>query len=145
MARLSHYSLPGLLAAAGCQLAPGPCEHRFEDPLINLEIRVAGPLHPSTFALTEFRLADRSVPPLSHWAGSPGYRVAIRGDTLFCDASCGFGTEEGRYEFRIGAEGFTDQAVAVTAAYAEFDGGCPSANRGGRTVAVTLSPALGLR
>jgi len=134
-----------LLAAAGCQLFPGACEHTFDDPLINLEIRVAGPLHPSTFAVTEFRLAGRALSPPSHWAGPPGYRVAIRGDSLLCESSCGFGTEEGRYEFRVGAQGFTNQAVAVTAAYAEFDGGCPSANRGGRTVAVTLSPALGLR
>ena len=135
-----------LLGLAACQgWMAGPCEHVFKDPVLVVQLDVVGPLRPGIVALTDFRLNERSQPSPAYWTGAPAYRAQIQGDTLFCQATCGFSFDEGRYQFNASATGFDPRPVAVDARYQDFDGGCPSSNRGSTRITVTLTPASPLR
>lgn len=120
---------------------PGACEHVFRDPVLAVRLDVVGPLRPGAFALTDFQINGRSRPPAPHWTQAPAYRAQIRGDTLFCEGACGFGFEEGAYDFTAGAVGFDQRPVRVDARYQDGDGGCPSSSEGSTQITVTLVPA----
>ena len=64
--------------------------------------------------------------------------LALAG-TLLCRVECGFGTGEGLYRFTASADGHEPRTLAVPAAYAELDGGCPSRNAGSTPVVIELT------
>ena len=128
-----------LLGLAGCQVV-GACEHVFKDPVLAVQLNAVGASRPGTPALTGFQLNGRSQPPTPDWTNAPAYRVQIRGDTLFCQATCGFSFNEGGYQFTASADGFAPRPVAVDARYQEFDGGCPSSSQGSTRITLTLTP-----
>jgi hypothetical protein len=135
--RLLLVSAVSLLAATGCQIA-GACEHTYRDPVLAVDVAVAGSGQPLTAALVAFRVGGHALTPDPSWVGPPAYGVQLRGDSILCAGSCGFGYAEGRYEFAVAVPGFEDGAVNVIAAYAAFDGGCPSSNSGSTHVRVDL-------
>jgi hypothetical protein len=133
-----------LLAAAGCEIA-GACEHTYRDPVLAVDVAAAGSGQPLTASLFTFRVAGHALAPDPSWVSAPAYGAQLRGDSIVCAGTCGFGYLEGRYQFIVAVPGFEDSEVNVVGAYAAFDGGCPSSNSGSTHVRVDLGRASGLR
>ncbi len=66
--------------------------------------------------------------------------VEIRDDTIVCEISCAFGTDQGLWQLTASAPGYRPEARAFQVSYREFDGGCPSFDRGSTMLNLILHP-----
>lgn len=129
-----------LLAACGSDAVDGPCTHTYEDPVIGIrEVRGLGGEAIPELKVWSVDLEGARV-AISSLLQPPAFRVSALGDTLLCEAECGFGTAEGVYQFTVQAVGYERYVIEVDAAYATFDGGCPSSNADGARLDVLLYP-----
>lgn len=124
----------------GCD-AVGACLHTFEDPVLSI-VRVEG----SSLLLTSVTISDVVV--AFQLVGNPGslttppaVGLSLVDGELRCDVPCGFGVQEGRYEFTVKAPGYLDHRVTTIASYSRFEGGCPSRNSGSTEITLSLTPA----
>jgi hypothetical protein len=139
----------GELAACGVFLVvaacgggtSGPCEHRDEDAVVTIaSVRgAASGQAVANFEVSQVRFNDQALPDLRYLVvGVPNSGASVSGGSLRCSGSCGFGTQEGVYEFVVSAPGFAPRQVRMTAVYARKKLGCPSSFSGGTRVDVTL-------
>lgn len=78
---------------------------------------------------------------LASLAADPNARSVRSGPSgLECQITCAFGSDEQTYEVRVGAPGYRDTTVTVTARYATLTEGCPHVQRGSQAVRFTLPP-----
>lgn len=141
--RLRCLWLAPLAAAAivleGCD-SVGACDHTFEDPVLTI-VRVEG----SSMLLNSVTISDvvlglQPVGNLGSLTTPPALGVSLVNGELRCDVPCGFGIQEGRYEFTVKASGFLDHRVTAMASYSQVEGGCPSRNSGSTDLTLTLTP-----
>ena len=129
-----------LLTACGSDPVDGRCTHTFEDPVVGIrEVRGLGGEAIPELKVWSIEL-DGAPVAVSSLLAPPAFRIAAIGDTLVCEAECGFGTAEGVYQFTVQAVGYERYVIEVDAAYATFDGGCPSSNADGARLDVLLYP-----
>ena len=145
---MAEKSLQVLLAlaavfATGCNLSgsAGPCYHEYRDPVLLLEVRGSGRAGPvlSGVAVTAITIDGRPMVP-AELSKPPSRGVTVSGDTLICQAGCGFGTSEGRYTMTLGLQGYRPATVQVDARYETSKGGCPSYNAGPTRFTTALAP-----
>jgi len=139
------YILAGLLMGACSNDALGPCDVRYEDPLLTIAQVVdsrTGALLPQVFvrdvrfngaALGDLRLLSEP------W---PGRGVSLTGSDLECTVSCGFGTQEGVYEMTIHRPAYRDTTFTVDARYrsSRGPGECRVVAAGGVRLNLRLTP-----
>lgn len=128
-----------LIVLEGCD-AVGACLHSFEDPVLTI-VRVEG----SSVLLNSVTISDVIVglQPVGNLGGlttPPALGISLVNGELRCDVPCGFGVQEGRYEFAVKAPGYLDHRVTAMASYSRFEGGCPSRNSGSTEITLSLTP-----
>jgi len=128
-----------VIALEGCD-SLGACDHAFEDPVLTI-VRVEG----SSVLLNSVTIADvaialQPVGNLGSLTTPPALGISLVNGELRCDVPCGFGVQEGRYEFTVKAPGYLDHRVTAMARYSRFEGGCPSRNSGSTEITLTLTP-----
>ena len=75
------------------------------------------------------------------------YGATENNGVLDCTIACGFGTDQGTYQFTVSAPGYVTQTVSTNAVYSAQSGvnddadGCPSnvTDDGGSKIALTLT------
>ena len=139
--RVSNFLFLAVAALVSCDISQaGPCVHTYREPVLTIE-RVSDVSGRAVAALVLDSLALNGRPVDLRFAAvttEPAFGVTSDGTTLTCTPPCGFGTEPGRYEFRLAAPGYTPTRVAINASYATFHGGCPSWNDDGTRSALSL-------
>lgn len=127
------------LVLEGCD-SVGACVHGFEDPVLTL-VRVEGSsVLVNSVTISDVVIALQPVGNLASLTTPPALGVSLVNDMLRCDVPCGFGIQEGRYEFTVKAPGYIDQRVTTMASYSRFEGGCPSRNSGSTEITLSLTP-----
>ncbi len=134
-----------LLGVAACdpELRGGVCIHEYRDPLIVIQQvtdRATGRAIP-TVALTGFGLNGRPLVAAQVSLGDASQNVRVRGDTLWCDVRCGFGSSEGNWGFTVSASGYDRLEYRRDVRFRIFKGGCPSYNAGSTELALRLEVA----
>ena len=129
-----------VIVLPGCD-AVGACLHTFEDPVLTL-VRVEGSsVLLSSVTISDVVIALQTVGNLGSLTVTPAQGISLVNGALRCDVPCGFGVQEGRYEFTVKAPGYVDQRVTTLASYRRFEGGCPSRNSGSTEITLTLVPS----
>jgi len=128
-----------VIVLPGCD-AVGACLHTFEDPVLTI-VRVEG----SSVLLNSVTISGvvvglQPVGNLGSLTTPPALGISLVNGELRCDVPCGFGVQEGRYEFTVKAPGYLDHRVTAMARYSRFEGGCPSRNSGSTEITLTLTP-----
>jgi hypothetical protein len=130
-------------ATSGCSnLGAGGCEHEFRDPVVvvrSVQDSVRGSSI-SRLAINDLQVDGRPMPAQYLVSEPTASRVAVLGDTLWCQVTCGFGTAEGVWRLRVSAPGYAPAQLSVTARYARGGGNCPSYSAGSTLLPVRLAP-----
>ena len=148
---LHQLGLPLALALAACSqgdgsdlaldenTGAGPCVHVYEDAVLHLDSAsgrttdaVIGQITLSDFAV------DGTARTPDQVTAQQSQNVVVDGDTLVCTLPCAFGTDEGTWTFVSDADGYAPTPQSEDAAYATFNGGCPSSNDDGTHVTLQL-------
>lgn len=144
MSRLIH-PLAGLLLGACSSNAVGPCDVRYEDPLLTIA-QVAdsrtGALLPQVL-VRDVRFNGTGLGDLRMLAEPwPGRGVAATGSDLQCTVACGFGTQEGVYEMTIHRPAYRDTTLTIDARYQSSRGAgeCRVVVSGGVRLHLRLTP-----
>lgn len=123
----------------------GPCVHTYEDPVLHIKSVKNKNTGTDILEIQIHSLQKDGIPIKVDSTSSAyliqaskGYNVTIRDSNLVCGIPCGFGFDEGSYQFVVSADGFRDTIIAVNAKYAVFKGGCPSSNSGGSQINIQL-------
>ena len=135
--------ISGLLAVIACdpELRGGVCVHEYRDPLIVIQQvadGVTGRAVP-TVALTSFVLNGQPLAVTQVLPADISKNILVRGDTLWCDVQCGFGSSEGNWVFTVSARGYSPLVHRQDIRYRVFKGGCPSYNAGSTELAFRLA------
>lgn len=141
--RLSCLWLAPLAAAAivleGCD-SVGACDHTFEDPVLTIVWVEGSSMLLNSATISDVVIALQPVGNLGSLTAPPALGVSLVNGELRCDVPCGFGIQEGRYEFTVKAPGYVNQRVTTMASYSQFEGGCPSRNSGSTEITLSLTP-----
>lgn len=124
-----------------CETLIGPCDHTYEETILQIEsVRNSKDgKNIETIVLSEIKIDSVKI-KLSHFIEFVSSRVAIIDSTLICNPPCGFGTDSGKYSFRLSAKGFKDTMILCSPFYKIFKGGCPSSSNGGLRLNIILQP-----
>jgi hypothetical protein len=116
----------------------GICEHVYEEPLVRIESARHGATgaEASAVALSAVTIYGQSMTDAELL--ETGENLTLDGDRLVCTIPCAFGQAEGDYAFTYEAAGIGAGSFAGSLAYAEFQGGCPSFNRGSARLTLAL-------
>ncbi len=119
----------------------GPCIHQYQDPILTIEEVRDAQTNESleSVVLTEFSI-DGAAIQTEMLVAEFANNVEQKGDSLLCTIPCAFGTQAGHYEFIVLTSGYVAKAVSFDLEYEEFEGGCPSYNRGGAEEEIALEP-----
>jgi hypothetical protein len=110
-------------------LVVGPCYHSIDELIYIKEARgtktgaVIVEVILSAFSINGEERSVRDITALHR------KNVSIDGDSLICVLPCGFGAEEGRWEFTAEADGYSPTPQQYKASYT-LHGGCPSEDMG---------------
>jgi hypothetical protein len=117
----------------------GPCVHMFGDPILTIEsvssTENGAPI--STINLFDIKIDNVSRNPL-FLAQEMSENITVVDSVLNCTIPCGFGTEDGTYQFTVSAEGFSDSTFTILSEYNTFVGGCPSSSSDGTRMSFSL-------
>jgi hypothetical protein len=128
------------LLLAGCGVVgddlAGPCLHVYQEPIITLASDDA-----TYVQISDITIDGRTPPDPTRVIGGPAVGVSeVAGVPGFrCDLPCGFGTDSGEWVFVVTSADHADLEVQREVDYAEFEGGCPSANDGGAVIDLDLT------
>ena len=125
----------------------GPCVHTYEDPVLHIK-SVKNRNTGTDISKIQIHSLKKDGSPINIDStssvyliqASNGYNVTIRDSTLVCSIPCGFGFDEGSYQFVVATDGYRDTIISVNAKYAVSKGGCPSSNSGGSQINIQLQP-----
>lgn len=134
-----------LLLGACSSDAVGPCDVRYEDPLLTIaqvaDSKTGAPL-PQVF-VRNVRYNGAALGDLRVLAAPwPGRGVSLTGSDLQCTVACGFGTQEGVYEMTIHRPAYRDTTLSVDARYqgSRGAGECRVIVSGGVRLNLRLTP-----
>lgn len=121
--------------------AAGPCVHGYLEPVLSIETVTVDPSGANVVrvALSSFKVNGEPRDP-EEWGGpsstwsNPTFNITVTDGVLYCDLPCGFGLNEGVYEFVADAPNHETKSISVNAGYASFEGGCPSYSDNGTNV-----------
>lgn len=133
----------GVLGVIACapELRGGVCLHEYRDPLIVIQQvadGVTGRPVPRV-ALTSFVLNGQPLAVTQVLQAASGRNVLVRGDTLWCEVQCAFGSSEGNWVFTVSAPGYSPLGYRQDIRYRVFKGGCPSYNAGSTELSLRLT------
>jgi hypothetical protein len=116
----------------------GPCVHEYREPVLNIVSAASSNGTPiGHLTLTNVQVNGHAPGP---GAFQDAVNAVLTNGKIECDVPCGFGTEEGLWQFTAEAEGYQPEEIAVETEYAVFVGGCPSYNDAGTELAIELDP-----
>lgn len=123
----------------------GPCIHGYAEPVLTIKTATSEPSEEAIgrVALRSLALNGQAI-DVSKWGTSSTwshvfFNITVENNVLYCDVPCGFGGDDGRYDFVAEATDHQPLHVSVEARYASFLGGCPSFNDDGTDVALRLT------
>ncbi len=116
----------------------GPCVHIYEEPILFIEtarnIQSGGYL--KTIVLSGITIDSIKQDPF--FLISQSRSVAALDSSLVCNPPCAFGTQAGKYTFKVSASGCRDTVVTCYPDYAIQKGGCPSSSNGGLRINIDM-------
>lgn len=117
----------------------GICVHTYEDPILAIESVSSESGDP----ISEIYLSNLSIngseQDLSSVTDDPSNNVSVEDSSIVCTIPCGFGTQEGTYQFDTSTPDYQDTTITFEGvSYEVFNGGCPSSNSGSREVSFEL-------
>lgn len=123
----------------------GPCVHGYAEPVLTIRTATSQPSDEAIgrVVLRSLALNGRTV-DVSTWGASSTwshvfFNITVENDALYCDVPCGFGGDDGRYDFVAVAADHYPLHVSIEARYASIHGGCPSFSDDGTDVALRLT------
>lgn len=117
----------------------GPCIHEYREPILTIESVTGDPSGASVARVALSSLKLNGQPQIAEeWVATPSVNVSVTAGVLYCDVPCGFGFEEGLYEFVADAADHQTTSISADAQYASFQGRCPSYNDDGTNVSFQL-------
>jgi len=119
----------------------GPCVHEYREPV--LIITSVLDTQTGTFIdsvhIRGIEIDDQPIDLFVLAAGET--QNIVRTDTVLAGSPpCGFGTQNGNYEFIVSAPGYQDTVVTQYAEYAVNQGNCPSYSDEGTRITIQVQP-----
>jgi len=116
----------------------GPCVHIYEEPILHIEAvrNIQSGTYLRTIVLSNITIDSIKQDPFFLIAESRS--VAVLDSSFVCNPPCSFGTQTGRYTFKVSASGCKDTIITCYPKYNINKGGCPSSSNGGLRISIDL-------
>ncbi len=116
----------------------GPCVHIYEEPILHIETarNIQSSAYLRTIVLSNITIDSIAQDPFFLIPESRS--VAVLDSSLVCNPPCAFGTQPGKYTFKVSASGCRDTIITCNPNYTINKGGCPSSSNGGLRISINL-------
>ena len=136
---LRYLALPIVFIQLSCKHdGIGPCVHVNEEPILHIEWARNSQTgsYLRTIVLSNILIDTTKHDPF--WLLAESRNVAVLDSTLVCNPPCAFGTQPGKYSFRVSGIGVRDTVIICHPNYSINKGGCPSSSNGGLRITLNL-------
>jgi hypothetical protein len=117
----------------------GPCVHIYEEPILTIE-SISGGVDGNEISqayIYNIKIDSAKRDPVLI-TGEASKNISVEDSVIVCSVPCGFGTEDGEYQFSVTADGYPDTTITSNAKYGKSKGGCPSSSSEGIKISFSL-------